>query len=54
MFQFLLHSGNCRRLQSKSQEFKSPVFRGSWSISCSLLVKAGTLSPKAMDAKCLC
>lgn len=24
MLLFLLHSGNCRRLQSKLQEFKSP------------------------------
>lgn len=35
MLHFLLRSGNCRRLQSKLQEFKSPVFHGSWSISCS-------------------
>ena len=36
MLHFLLRSGNCRRLQSKLQEFKSPVFHGSWTISCSL------------------
>lgn len=54
MLHFLLHSGNCRRLQSKLQEFKSPVFREGGAFPALLLLRAHILCPKAMDATCFC
>lgn len=54
MLHFLLHSGNCRRLQSKLQEFKSCVFQGAGAFPALLLFKAHILSPKAMHATCFC
>lgn len=53
MLHFLLHSGNCRRLQSKLQEFISP-FMGAEAFPVLLLLKAHIVGPKATDATCFC